>query len=77
LLAYNNGKLIKITPNYNLFLRVMSLKGSKRVIVGQNPISVVPSGRYFNDGVIDQNTYPIGQFGGSTYVYRFNKTIIR
>ena len=73
LLAYNNGKLIKITPNYNLFLRVMSLKGSKRVIVGQNPISVVPSGRYFNDGVIGQNTYPIGQFGGSTYVYRFNK----
>ena len=74
LLAYNNGKLIKITPNYNLFLRVMSLKNHKKVIVGQNPISVVPSGRYFNDAVIGQNTYPIGQFGGSTYVYGFNKS---
>lgn len=73
LLAYNNGKLIKITPNYNLFLRVMNLNNHKKVIVGQNPISVVPSGRYFNDSVIGQNTYPIGQFGGNTYVYRFNK----
>ena len=73
LLAYNNGKLIKITPNYNLFLRVMSLKSHKKTIVGQNPISVVPSGRYFNDSVIGQNTYPIGQFGGDTYIYKFNK----
>ena len=73
LLAYNDGKLIKITPNYNLFLRVMSLKNHKKVIVGQNPISVVPSGRYFNDSVIGQNTYPIGQFGGDTYIYRFNE----
>ncbi len=73
LLAYNDGKLIKITPNYNLFLRVMSLKNHKKTIVGQNPISVVPSGRYFNDSVIGQNTYPIGQFGGDTYIYKFNK----
>ncbi|MHB1647002.1 MAG: hypothetical protein EVG15_10650 [Candidatus Acididesulfobacter diazotrophicus] len=73
LLAYNNGKLVKITPNYNLFLRVMRLNKHKKVIVGQNPISVIPSGRYFNDSVIGQNTYPIGQFGGATYVYRFNK----
>ena len=73
LLAYNNGKLVKITPNYNLFLRVMSLNNHKKVIVGQDPISVIPSGRYFNDSVIGQNTYPIGQFGGNTYVYGFNK----
>ncbi|MCL4322100.1 MAG: hypothetical protein M1478_02840 [Deltaproteobacteria bacterium] len=73
LLAYDNGKLVKITPNYNLFLRVMSLKNHKKVIVGQNPISVVPSGRYFNEAVIGQNTYPIGQFGGNTYVYKFNE----
>ncbi len=73
LLAYNNGKLVKITPNYNLFLRVMKLNKHKKMIVGQNPISVIPSGRYFKDSVIGQNTYPIGQFGGDTYVYRFNK----
>ncbi len=73
LLAYNNGKLVKISPNYNLFLRVMRLNKDKKVIVGQNPISVIPSGRYFNDSIVGQNTYPIGQFGGSTYVYRFNK----
>ncbi|MHB1665483.1 MAG: hypothetical protein ACYCT7_09540 [bacterium] len=73
LLAYNNGKLVKITPNYNVFLRVMRLNKHKKVIVGQNPISVIPSGRYFNDSVVGQNTYPIGQFGGNTYVYRFNK----
>ncbi len=73
LLAYNNGKLVKITPNYALFLRVMSINGLKKVIVGQNPVSVVPSGRFYNVAVIGQNSYPIGQFGGSTYVYRFDK----
>lgn len=73
-LVYNGGnKLVKITGNFNKFLRVMNIKKYGRVIVGQNPISVISSGRYFNDAVIGQNNYPIGQFGGSTYIYKFNK----
>ncbi len=73
LLIYKNGNLIKITKNYSLFLRIMHLPGLGRVIVGQKPISVIPSGRYFNDFAIGQNYYPIGQFGGNTYIYEFNK----
>jgi hypothetical protein len=73
MLIYRNGKLVKLTRNYGMFLRVMNMPGLGRVIVGQKPISVVPSGRYFNDDIIGQNSYPIGQFGGSTYVYKFNK----
>ncbi|MHB8232360.1 MAG: hypothetical protein ACYDDB_05620 [bacterium] len=72
MLVYRNGSFIKLTKNYDLFLRVMNLPGFGKVIVGQKPISVVPSGRYFGD-VIGQNTYPIGQFGGETYLYKFNK----
>lgn len=72
LLAYRNGNLVKLTKNYNLFLRVMHLPGARNVIVGQKPVSVVPSGRYFGDYVIGQNSYPIGQFGGETYAYKFN-----
>ncbi|MHB1661386.1 MAG: hypothetical protein ACYCTD_04730 [bacterium] len=72
LLVYRNGSLIKLTKNYDLFLRVMRLPGTGNVIVGQKPVSVVPSGRYFGDYVIGQNSYPIGQFGGETYVYKFN-----
>jgi hypothetical protein len=73
-LVYNGGnKLIKVTNNYNKFLRVMNIKGYGRVIVGQNTINAVPSGRFFNDAVIGQTTYPIGQFGGDTYIYKFNK----
>ena len=73
MLIYRNGKLVKLTRNYGMFLRVMNMPGLGRVIVGQKPIPVVPSGRYFNDDIIGQNSYPIGQFGGSTYVYKFNK----
>ena len=73
LLVFRNGSLIKLTKNYGLFLRVMHLPGFGRVIVGQKPVSVAPSGRYFNDYAIGQNYYPIGQFGGNTYIYGFNK----
>ena len=74
MLIYRNGKLVKLTKNYGIFLRVMNMPGLGRVIVGQKPISVVPSGRYFNDYVTGQNYYPIGQFGGNTYIYKFNKS---
>ena len=73
LLIYRNGNLIKLTRNYGMFLRVMNMPGLGRVIVGQKPVSVAPSGRYFNDYVTGQNYYPIGQFGGNTYIYKFNK----
>ena len=73
LLVFRNGSLTKLTKNYGLFLRVMHLPGFGWVIVGQKPVSVAPSGRYFNDYAIGQNYYPIGQFGGDTYIYRFNK----
>jgi hypothetical protein len=73
LLVFRNGRLIKLTKNYGLFLRAMHLPGLGRVIVGQKPVSVAPSGRYFNDYAIGQNYYPIGQFGGDTYIYGFNK----
>ena len=73
MLIYKNGKLLKLTRNYDLFLRVMNMPGLGRVIVGQKPVSVAPSGRYFNDYIIGQNSYPIGQFGGNTSVYKFNK----
>ncbi len=73
LLVFRNGNLIKLSKNYNLFLRVMHIPGKGKVIVGQKPISVVPSGRYFNDYVTGQNYYPIGQFGGNTYIYGFDK----
>ena len=73
LLVFKNGSLIKLTKNYDLFLRVMRLPGFGRVIVGQKPVSIASSGRYFNDYVIGQNYYPIGQFGGDTYIYRFDK----
>ncbi len=73
LLVFRNGSLVKLTKNYDLFLRVMRIPGSGKVIVGQKPVSVAPSGRYFNDYAIGQNYYPIGQFGGNTYIYRFNK----
>ena len=73
LLVLKNGSLIKLTKNYDLFLRVMHLPGFGRVIVGQKPVSIASSGRYFNDYVIGQNYYPIGQFGGDTYIYRFDK----
>jgi hypothetical protein len=73
LLVFRNGSLTKLTKNYGLFLRVMHLPGFGRVIVGQKPVSVAPSGRYFNDYAIGQNYYPIGQFGGDTYIYGFNK----
>ena len=73
LLVFRNGRLTKLTQNYGLFLRVMHLPGFGRVIVGQKPVSVAPSGRYFNDYAIGQNYYPIGQFGGDTYIYGFNK----
>lgn len=71
LLSFQNGKLSRITPNYNLFLRIMNINGRK-VLVGQEPVSVIPSGRYFNDYVIGQTSYPIGQFGGKTYIYKFS-----
>ncbi len=73
LLGYESGKITKVTGNYNLFLRVMDI-GGKRVIVGQEPVSVIPSGRFFNDYVIGQNNYPIGQFGGQTNIYGFDVT---
>jgi len=73
LLVFRNGTLTKLTKDYGLFLRVMNLPGFGRVIVGQKPVSVAPSGRYFNDYAIGQNYYPIGQFGGDTYIYGFNK----
>ena len=73
LLVFRNGSLTKLTKNYGLFLRVMHLPGFGRVMVGQKPVSVTPSGRYFNDYAIGQNYYPIGQFGGDTYIYGFNK----
>lgn len=74
MLVYKNDSLVKLTGNYNLFLRVMNLPGLGNVIVGQKPISVSSSGRYFNDYVIGQNSYPIGQFGGKTYVYHFDNS---
>ncbi len=73
LLVFRNGSLVKLTKNYDLFLRVMRLPGLGKVIVGQKPVSVAPSGRYFNDYAIGQNYYPIGQFGGNTYIYGFDK----
>ncbi len=73
MLIYKNGKLLKLTRNYDLFLRAMNMPGLGRVIVGQKPIAVTPSGRYFDDYVIGQNSYPIGQFGGNTYIYKFDK----
>ncbi len=73
LLIYRNGRLLKLTRNYGMFLRVMNMPGLGRVIVGQEPVSVAPSGRYFNDYAIGQNYYPIGQFGGNTYIFKFNK----
>jgi hypothetical protein len=73
LLVFKNGKLLKLTKNYGRFLRVMHIDGIGKVIVGQEPVSVVPSGRYFNDFAVGQDYYPLGQFGGSTYTYRFNK----
>ncbi|MHB1545551.1 MAG: hypothetical protein ACYCSB_08710 [bacterium] len=73
LLVFRNGSLIKLTKNYGVFLRVMNLPGFGKVIVGQKPISVAPSGRYFNDYAIGQNYYPIGQFGGNTYIYKLDK----
>ncbi|MGC8554157.1 MAG: hypothetical protein ACP5NA_01515 [Candidatus Acidulodesulfobacterium sp.] len=74
MLIYKNNKLLKLTRNYDLFLRVMNMPGLGRVIVGQEPVSVAPSGRYFNDYAIGQNYYPIGQFGGNTYIYKFDKS---
>ncbi len=71
LLVYRNGKLLKLTGDYNLFLRVMSIGNARNILVGQEPIAVTASGRYF--GAVGQNSYPIGQFGGSTYIYKFNK----
>lgn len=73
LLVYKNGKFFKLTNNLNLFLRVMNIGNFKNVLVGQRPVAVAPSGRYF--GAIGQNTYPIGQFGGETNIYTFNKNI--
>jgi hypothetical protein len=76
LLVYNGkGKpLTKLTSNYSMFLRVMQLNNGKKVLIGQKPVQVVSSGRFFNVSVIGQNTYPIGQFGGSTYLYNFNNS---
>lgn len=71
LLFYKNKSLFKSGKNYNMFSRVMDIPGYGTVIAGQNPVSVIPSDRYFNDYVIGQNSYPIGQFGGNTSVYRF------
>lgn len=71
LLVYRNGKLVKLTGDYNLFLRVMSIGNAKNIIVGQEPVAVTIAGRNF--GAVGQNSYPIGQFGGSTYIYKFNK----
>jgi len=73
LLVFRNKKLVKLTKDYGLFLRVMNMPGKGKVIVGQAPVSVAPSGRYFNDYAIGQNYYPIGQFGGNTYIYGFDK----
>ncbi len=76
LLVYNGkGKLLtKLTHNYSMFLRVMQLNNSRKVLIGQNPVQVIPSGRFFDVSVIGQNNYPIGQFGGSTYIYNFNSS---
>jgi hypothetical protein len=76
LLVYNGkGKLLtKLTHNYSMFLRVMQLNNGRKVLIGQNPVQVVSSGRFFDVSVIGQNNYPIGQFGGSTYIYNFNSS---
>ncbi|RZD15674.1 MAG: hypothetical protein EVJ46_09090 [Candidatus Acididesulfobacter guangdongensis] len=76
LLVYNGkGKLLtKLTSDYSIFLRVMQLNNGKKILIGQNPVQVVSSGRFFDVSVIGQNNYPIGQFGGSTYIYNFNNS---
>lgn len=71
LLVYRNGKLLKLTRNYHVFLRAMRIGNSGMVLTGQEPISVVSSDNYFNNAV--QINYPIGQFGGDTYIYKFDK----
>ena len=72
LLVLRNGGLVKLGGNHGLFLRAMDMPGYGRVIVGQEPVSVVSSGRYFNDYVIGQNNYLIGEFGGDTYIYKLD-----
>jgi TolB-like protein len=76
LLVYSGkGKLLtKLTSDYPMFLRVMQLNNGKKVLIGQNPVQVISSGRFFDVSVIGQNNYPIGQFGGSTYIYNFNSS---